>query len=207
MASTQLDSGRIHQKMRTRSALLQAARELLEEKQELSIEAVAEKALVSRATAYRYYSSVDALIIEAVLETRIQYGEKQLAALDSQDLGKDLSRFQHTWLDFFEENEAALRKFLSISQERWLEQKGKAEVRGDRRSAGFERLLEKAGEEVAEEEVGKLKFILCVLTSLEALIVLKDSCQLPGEDAKAILDWGSAVLIKAVLRDRQALKS
>src|SRR5580692_6671638 len=61
-------SGRVRQKARTRRALLDAATQLIRDGKPPSMPEVAEAALVSPATAYRYFPSAQALWEEASLE-------------------------------------------------------------------------------------------------------------------------------------------
>ena len=60
--------GRANQRRRTRKDLLQAAARLIKEGRPPTLEEVAEAALVSRATAYRYFPNIDALLAEATLD-------------------------------------------------------------------------------------------------------------------------------------------
>ena len=60
--------GRANQKRRTRQALIDAAFALRDEGHNPTFAEVAERALVSRATAYRYFSSVEALISETAAD-------------------------------------------------------------------------------------------------------------------------------------------
>ena len=64
-------AGRWKQKKRTRKELLAAAGRLLKAGERPSLEEVADEALVSRATAYRYFPSIDALLIEAALDVAV----------------------------------------------------------------------------------------------------------------------------------------
>jgi methylphosphotriester-DNA--protein-cysteine methyltransferase len=57
------------QRQRTRKDLLQAASRLLKEGRRPSLDEVAEAASVSRATAYRYFPGMEALLLEASLES------------------------------------------------------------------------------------------------------------------------------------------
>lgn len=59
-------TGRTEQKTRTRGALVQAARELLAEGITPAVEQAAERARVSRTTAYRYFPNQQALLIATV---------------------------------------------------------------------------------------------------------------------------------------------
>ena len=62
------DHGRKNQRKRTERALVDAARQLLEEGKSPNLTEVADRALVSKATAYRYFPSVDALLATASLD-------------------------------------------------------------------------------------------------------------------------------------------
>ncbi len=61
---------RTSQKQRTRQDLLQAASRLMAQGQLPKVADVAKEALVSRATAYRFFSSDEALIAEAAIDVR-----------------------------------------------------------------------------------------------------------------------------------------
>ena len=61
--------GRVNQKRRTRAAILAAAVELLKRGKSPTVAEVADAALVSRATAYRYFPTQEYLLFEAALES------------------------------------------------------------------------------------------------------------------------------------------
>lgn len=63
-------AGRPSQRRRTGEDLLEAASRLMRQGRKPSLEEVAEAALVSRATEYRYFPSIDALLLEATLDVR-----------------------------------------------------------------------------------------------------------------------------------------
>jgi AcrR family transcriptional regulator len=62
------DQGRDNQKRRTRQALIDAAIALRDEGHNPTVAQVAERAMVSRATAYRYFPSTEALISETAAD-------------------------------------------------------------------------------------------------------------------------------------------
>jgi AcrR family transcriptional regulator len=64
-------NGRPNQKTRTRKDLLQAAARLMKQGRTPTLEEVAEEALVSRATAYRYFPSMEALMVEAAVDVAV----------------------------------------------------------------------------------------------------------------------------------------
>ena len=67
------------QRQRTRKDLLQAAARLLKDGRRPSLDEVAEAANVSRATAYRYFPGMEALLLEASLEVSVPEADVVLA--------------------------------------------------------------------------------------------------------------------------------
>src|SRR5246127_4308647 len=59
-------AGRANQKLRTRPAIVQAAAELSRTGRELTMPEIAKAALVSEATAYRYFPDLASLLQEAI---------------------------------------------------------------------------------------------------------------------------------------------
>ena len=62
---TRADTGRVNQKARTRAAIVEACRALTRSGGEVTMPKVAERALVSEATAYRYFPDLVSLLQEA----------------------------------------------------------------------------------------------------------------------------------------------
>src|SRR5579862_2935992 len=58
-------SGRVNQKARTRAAILRAVQDLARDGAEITMPAVARAALVSEATAYRYFPDLPSLLMES----------------------------------------------------------------------------------------------------------------------------------------------
>ncbi len=63
--TTDSDTGRVNQKKRTRIAILQACREIIRAGDTVTMPDVARRALVSEATAYRYFPDLASLVNEA----------------------------------------------------------------------------------------------------------------------------------------------
>src|SRR5882757_9235858 len=64
--ASQTTAGRANQKLRTRTAIVQAAAELSRTGREVTMPEVAKAALVSEATAYRYFPDLVSLLREAI---------------------------------------------------------------------------------------------------------------------------------------------
>ena len=84
--------GRPNQRRRTRKDLLQAASRLMQQGKQPTLDEVAEEALVSRATAYRYFPSMDALLLEASLDVAAPRAEDVFAGHLSDDPSSRLER-------------------------------------------------------------------------------------------------------------------
>ena len=67
-------TGRANQRRRTRKDLLEATTRLVRQGHQPSLEEIAAEAMVSRATAYRYFPKLDALLLEAALDVAIPLG-------------------------------------------------------------------------------------------------------------------------------------
>src|SRR6185503_648192 len=78
-------NGRPNQKTRTRKDLLQAAARLMKQGGPPTLEEVAEEALVSRATAYRYFPRVEALMVEAAVDVAVPEPSVLFRDEDSRD--------------------------------------------------------------------------------------------------------------------------
>ena len=85
-------AGRPNQKSRTRKDLLRAASRLMKDGNCPTFEDVAEEALVSRATAYRYFSGLEALLVEAALDVAMPDAEALFAEEDPADVVARLRR-------------------------------------------------------------------------------------------------------------------
>jgi len=193
-------AGRWRQRRRTRKALLDAARALLERGENPSIAAVAETAEVSRATAYRYFPSERALALELQLELTLPSMDAILGARgDPQHRAAHVQRVFH---DHAVRNEAAFRHFLSAVHE--LRLAGRAQDlprRGGRRVEALEDVLAPLGKQLGAHTLENLRCGLAMLVGVEALLVLQDVCGLDPERAGEVGEWAVRTLIRGALAD------
>lgn len=190
-----LSSGRRQQKHRTRQALLAAARQMLDSKGFLSVPAVADAAMISRATAYRYFSTTEVLIREAVLDADWKTPEEVIG--DAQDVRERVARVGRYLIEFTKQHEAAHRLFLAKSLEAWVAAVGrpKTPLRGARRLPMFELALEPLRPVLKADQFDTLLKSLASASGIEAYIALRDVCGL-GEDET---DRISAGVLAAIL--------
>ena len=83
MTTAETRTGRVNQKARTRAAIIEAARALIRADAEVTMPAVAQGALVSEATAYRYFPDLASLLRNAMVDVWASPAEAMAAASNS----------------------------------------------------------------------------------------------------------------------------
>jgi AcrR family transcriptional regulator len=198
MPKTLTQSGRPNQRRRTRKDLLLAAARLLKQGRKPSLEEIAAEALVSRATAYRYFPNVESLYTEAALD---------VAAPDPEDLFRDdassdpvarLERADAALHQMILENETALRMMLVNSLQRSMNG-GESDVpaRQNRRTPLIEAALKPASKQFRPAMLRMLTRALALVIGTEAMVVLKDVLQLSEAEAKHVRRWTIHALVEA----------
>jgi AcrR family transcriptional regulator len=202
---------RANQKERTRTALVAAAAELLRRGTPPTVAEAAEAAKVSRATAYRYFPTQEALLVEvSELTPAVAPVEAALAALPAG--GDAEARLLHL-LDAFNPilfaNEAPMRTALRVYLDTWFESRRGGEesppVREGRRKRWLDQALEPVRQEMPERAWRRLRAALSLTLGSEALLVMRDVCRLGDREALEVLRWAAAALLRAGLEEaRQA---
>jgi AcrR family transcriptional regulator len=199
---------RANQRRRTRKDLLQAAIRLLKRgHQPGSLEEIAEEALVSRATAYRYFPSVEALLLEASLDVEIPAAEDLFGGDASTDPVARVQRVDTALHDMILANEAALRVMLAQSLQRGGALRSDEETGGEpfparqnRRTPLIEAALEPARDQFEPAALDALSKALALVVGTEAMVVMKDVLQLEDADARRVKRWAIEALIEAARR-------
>jgi AcrR family transcriptional regulator len=194
--SVSLGSGRANQKLRTRQALLSAARDLLGREQIPTFDEVAEAAMVSRATAYRYFPSIEALLAETVLDAA--FPDPQEAIGDREQLLDRVLAAVSGATTVLLDNEIATHALAKSLADRWLNAPdGDARARPARRllliDAALEPHVDRLGVEVAE----RLRRGLALVCGMEAAISARDVVGLDREEATAAVAWAATALVAA----------
>lgn len=194
--------GRPNQRRRTRKDLLEAAARLMRKGRSPTLEEVAEEALVSRATAYRYFSTVEALLIEAALDIAVPSAEDLFAGDVSEDPVARLARVDRAMAEMMRANEPALRMMLIHSLELGLKgaEGDGPPSRQNRRQPLIEAALSPLRRELEPSAVDRLAKALALLIGTEAMIVFKDVLRLDESEAAEIRDWAIRALVESALR-------
>jgi AcrR family transcriptional regulator len=192
------DAGRPNQRTRTRKDLLQAASRLMKQGSRPTLEEVAEEALVSRATAYRYFPSLEALLIEAPLEGAVPDPDALFSDASSDDPVERLERVDAALADMISANEQSLRLMLATSLQRSVNG-GRSDVpsRQNRRTALVEAALAPARSQFTPAGLKALTKSLALIIGTESMVVLKDVLQLDEVDARKVRRWAIRALVDA----------
>lgn len=195
-------SGRTNQKRRTRKDLLQAAAQLLRQGRRPSLDEVAEAALVSRATAYRYFPSTEALLAEASLDVVTPDATTLFAGDKSIDPSSRVEKVDAALHDMVLANEPALRLMLANALQRAArgEAEGETPLRQNRRTPLIEAALEPARRQLKPGSFDLLAKALALVVGTEAMVVFKDVLQVDDAEARRVKRWAIRALVDAAKR-------
>lgn len=171
---------RTAQKERTRKALINAARRLMETGQDVTVANMADAADISRATAYRYFADAGTIANEVALELELISTEDLLDGIT--DTRARVHAVAQYYLKFSREHEAAFRQYLAQTMSQWASG-ARTELRGARRVKAFAYALAAVQPNMTAAEFSALVNRLSMLTGIEQMIATIDVLQLDAETA------------------------
>ena len=173
-------TGRVNQKARTRAAIVRAAADLARDGAEITMPSVARAALVSEATAYRYFPDLVSLLLESDAGVWPDPAEALAPVADSDDPVERVGYAAEVLFNGIWARQSAVRAMIAASVTR----PGLAAQRPGHRFAFIDYALAPlAGTD--PEALAQLKRSLAVVMGAEALFVLTDLCGLPPAEAAA----------------------
>lgn len=185
------------QKNRTRSALLEGARELLSKGEPVTITAAGEARGISKATAYRYFSDAAILVAEAGLDIHVKSYEE--VARGAPDLRGKLRAINLYFFDLALENEAAFRQFVGMTLTHVSSDDAPGAHRGARRIAMYEAALADHPGTLPKSNRATLLRALSACTGTEAMIGLVDVAGADRAEARTIVDEMTVALLDRFL--------
>jgi AcrR family transcriptional regulator len=192
---------RIDQKQRTRQDLLKAAARLMKQGRVPKLAEVAEEAMVSRATAYRYFSSDEALITEAAIDGQSPTAEHLFGDDKMLDPEDRLSKANAVLHDFIWGNQMQMRLLLA----RLLDQAAGATNdqpqlrRQNRRTEFIQAALAPVRDHFDKATYRKLCAALALVFGVESMLVFRDVLQIEEPEAREVENWAIRVLTQAAL--------
>lgn len=200
--------GRYRQRRRTRTAIVDAATDLLRGGRTPGVAEIAEAADVSRRTIYQYFPTVDQLLLDATVGMLSQADVD--AAIDAADDGDSdaAARVEAMIAALGEQTRETLplgRSLIRLTVEAPPAGAGEPK-RGYRRVGWIERALEPLRHELDDDVYERLVSALAVVVGWEASIVLSDVRGLGVDDQVGVSTWAARALIRSAL-DEQATRS
>jgi AcrR family transcriptional regulator len=194
MTKLQLDKGRIIQKLKTREALVLKANELLRKGNLTSIEQAAREAGISKATAYRYFTKLDALKREASLQLKAEKPEDLFKDLPTDNIKLRIDRLIDYHFRLFIENEDEFRLFLSSVIGESLTDSD-TQLRGGRRIALITEALAPLSNNLSKSEFDHMVYALSLVFGIESITILRDLCKLDNNDILKNWKWTVARIV------------
>lgn len=195
-----LASGRSNQKRRTRQALIDAATALAREGGTLTIADVAEAAQVSVATAYRYFSNPQELLLE--IQTTVRAAE--IVAELPDDPADRLDSIVARVMDLQLGDESLWRALLRATQDRWLSQDGQeppVPIRGQNRLEMTRTALEPLQDTLPPQLHRRLTMAITLVYGMEAMVAARDACGLDPAESKDVMRWAVQALLQAARQE------
>ncbi|MBC3756784.1 TetR/AcrR family transcriptional regulator [Hyunsoonleella sp. SJ7] len=190
MREDYINTGRSNQKQSTRDKILKSTHNFLKGGLDFSLEDVATKAGVSRATIYRYYSNVDVLASEASLDINTLSPAELLETLQGKSLKDTILGIQDYFNQLAIENENAFRKYLSFN----LASASSKSTRGARREKALQLALKNTGFTTAKKN--EMSHLFTLFMGIEPIIVAKDVSMLDNSQALDHLKKGLLLMME-----------
>jgi AcrR family transcriptional regulator len=195
-------SRRENQKLRTRKDLLNAAGRLLTERQRFSMEEVAREAMVSRATAYRYFPNLESLLVETPLDGAVHDATDIFDDDRSVDPVERLDRAEAALHGMVYKNEVQLRAMMVHSLKQWLtDGKHDIPVRQNRRTPIIEAALAPVRDRLGDETYARLCAALALIFGTESMLVFRDVVPLSEVEARQVKSWALSALVRMALEE------
>lgn len=200
-----LDKGRPQQRLRTRKDLLQAAARLMRKGGQPSLEDVATEAMVSRATAYRYFPDIGALLAEASLDVEVPDPETLFGDDASVDPITRLEMVDTAMHDAVVENESQMRRMLAHAVTRELEPapENGTPPRQNRRLPLINAALRPARRQFAPAAMRRLEYALALILGTEGVIVGKDVLRIDDAELRRVKRWAIRALVEAARKPQR----
>jgi AcrR family transcriptional regulator len=195
-------SGRIAQKRRTRNDLLRAARAMRDAGRVPTVADAATAAGISRATAYRYFPTQESLLAEASTGPLIDIVVDVVDdASRIDDVVERVDAIFAALAPLMLKHEAELRSVLKVSLERSLQGDSERELplRSARWVLAWDDVLAPLRSRVSTERYATMVRSLSALLGVEAILVLRDACDLDSARAVDAIRRAARAMVRGFL--------
>src|SRR5690349_17028032 len=185
--------GRSAQKVRTRDALVAAARDLVAAGLTPTVQDAAAAASISRTTAYRYFPGKRALLLAAHPEIA---ATSMLPADPPQDPAGRLDAVIASFTAMILDTEAQQRTMLRLSLEAGAAGPGALPLRQGRAIGWIAEALDGIRGDLSDQQFRQLVLAIRATTGIEAIVWLVDVAGLSRNDAAALTRWSAQALLQ-----------
>ena len=205
-------SGRVNQKRRTRAAIVAAARAIYERGETPTIAQVADEALMTRQTVYRYFRTAESLLLELNIGIGInEFDEAAREPHGDTTAQERFDRFVAAFNRFCVEHQALHRNAQRHYLDLWLaaERGGRGHeqpLREGRRTQWIASLLGADADALPRDDRRRLEAALGLVMGGEAINVLTDVYHLDADEVVAVTTWAADTLLVAALNDQEPLR-
>ena len=190
-------AGRANQKLRTRNAIVQAAAELSRTGREVTMPEVARAALVSEATAYRYFPDLASLLQEAIVGQLPGADEALAPVADSGDPVARIAAATEFLLRHVLSRQGVVRALIAAT----ITRPGEPQARPGLRFALIDGALAPLDGTLDPAGLAQLRRDLAVVVSAEALFSLTDLYGLGPEEAITSIVHTATTLTRSALHE------
>jgi len=191
-------TGRTAQKMRTRKALVDAARELIVSGVTPTVEDAADAASISRTTAYRYFPNQRDLLVAAYPEIELQ----SLLGDDAPDeVEARVDAVVGEYLRQIIDNEVVLRAALRLSLAPDGSHRETLLLRQGRVINWLRDALKPLHGRLPEQDIERLVYAIRAAAGIEALVWLCDIAGLSRDEATELMMWSARALLRSKLAE------
>jgi len=203
VSATESQTGRFRQRRRTRSAIVNAAAELLQSGTTTpGVSEIAAAADVSRRTVYQYFPTVEQLLLDATLGLLSQTAVDN--AIGQADPGGDasdrVSAMIRALADLSSQTMPLGRSLIRLTVDAPADNTGRPK-RGYRRISWIESAIEPLRSNLDDARFERLVSALAMVIGWEALIVLQDLRGLTPDEQIGVSTWAAHALIQAALQE------
>lgn len=194
-----LGGGRTQQKLRTKNALVAAARELIAQGQSPTVEDAAAAAAISRTTAYRYFRNQAELLAAAHPEI----SRRSLLPADAPSRPEDrLDAVVRELVRIVVETEPQQRTMLRLSLEPGATRE-QLVLRQGRAIGWIEDALMPLRGKLPKHELRRLVLAIRTTVGIEAFVWLTDVAGLSRAEATKTMRWSAGALLHAAIAGKR----
>lgn len=202
---------RANQKRRTRRAIVEAGTALMAQGVTPTIARVADAAEVSRATAYRYFPTQDALLTEILdVSPPVAPVDAAVAVFSTEEPETRVTTILDLFVPAIIEHEGQYRAAVRTYLDSWFESHPAAPdpapiLREGRRLRWIDDALASMAADLSPQTWSRLRAGLSLVISMESIFVLKDICEFTDDEVLDALQWSAAAILRAASNETSNL--